>query len=75
MQECIVVQPRNKAVDAFARLCHAVFRFFAYVGEGVMKFPNKVFYAVLVVLCALSQVFAVFIVVALLCGTDRRWSG
>jgi hypothetical protein len=72
MDDVIVVRPKSRTAIALLSICNAVFRFFAYVGDSVLRFPNKLFYAVLVVLCVLSNVFAVFIVITLLCGAYGR---
>ena len=74
MSDTIVVQPESKTANIFTRLCNAVFSFFATVGESILKFPNGVFYTVLVILCILIPLFALFLLIALLCGNCRRQS-
>ena len=75
MNDVIVIRPKSKITNALLGICNAIFRFFAYVGESVLTFPNKLFYAVLVVLCVLAPVFAIFMVATLLCGAYGRRSG
>ena len=53
-------------------LIEAIYRFFAWIGEGVLRCPNKAFYAVIVFLCILVPIFAIIMVIALLCSIYRR---
>jgi hypothetical protein len=73
MGNAIVVEPSKKQ-SGFSRLCNAIFSFFACVGESILKFPNGVFYTVLVILCVFIPLFALFLLIALLCGNCRRQS-
>jgi hypothetical protein len=73
MSETITVKPSESSTKhPFASFCHAVYTFFAWIGEGVLRFPNKFFYVVLAILCILVPLFAIITVIALLCGTYRR---
>ena len=49
-----------------------IYRFFAWFGEGALQCPNKAFYGVVIILCILAPVFAIFMTIALLCGIYRR---
>ncbi|MBA3045861.1 MAG: hypothetical protein FP824_06570 [Euryarchaeota archaeon] len=49
-----------------------IYRFFAFLGESVLKCPNKAFYLVIVILCILAPMLAIIMVIALLCGVYRR---
>jgi hypothetical protein len=49
-----------------------IYRFFAFLGESVLKCPSKAFYLVIVFLCILVPILSVITVIALLCGIYRR---
>ena len=55
-------------------ILNLTYRFFAWIGEGVLRCPNKAFYVVIVFLCILVPIFAIITVIALLCGIYRRWT-
>ena len=72
MGEYVRVSPQPRLFRFLGRLCGAIYRFFAYVGDGIIRFPNRPFYAILAVLCILAPFFAVFVVIVLLCAVYRR---
>ena len=49
-----------------------IYIFFAWLGEGILRCPNRPFYLLVVILCILAPVFAIFTTTALLCGVYRR---
>ena len=49
-----------------------IYRGFAYLGENIIKCPNKAFYVLIVFLCIFAPLFALIVVLALLCGIYRR---
>lgn len=54
----------------------AIYSFFAWMGNGILRFPSKFFYVVLVILCVLAPLFSIFVVITLLCAIyrgDKEW--
>ncbi len=72
MRKVIIVKSFRKQ-STFTTFCYAVYGFFAWLGEGVLQSPNKAIYALIVFLCILAPIFAIIMVIALLCGIYRRW--
>jgi hypothetical protein len=61
-----------KAIDYFARLDYALYRFFAKWGEVIISYPNRFFYAVLILASVMFPLFAGFLTLSLLCYAYRR---
>lgn len=70
-EEIMVVGPTEKR-KWFYDFCYTIYLFFAWIGEGILRCPNRAFYAVLVILCILAPIFAIILVIGLLCGIYRR---
>ena len=70
-EDIMVVGPAEKR-NWFYGFCCAIYRFFAWIGEGILRCPNKAFYVVLVIMCILAPVFAIILAIGLLCGIYRR---
>jgi hypothetical protein len=71
MGDVIIVKP-SRGRGILSAICSAVYRFFTWIGEGILRFPNKIFYVVLIILCFLAPVFSILLVIALLCVAYRR---
>jgi len=50
-----------------------VFHFLCSVGEQIVRFPNKMFYAILIILSVLVPLIGIFILISILCKAYRRW--
>ncbi len=72
MEEDILVIGPSKNSGWSHGFCKAIYRFFAWIGEGILRFPNRFFYAVLVIMCFMAPIFAFILVIGLLCGIYRR---
>ena len=53
-------------------LLNIIYKSFAWLGESILRCPNRAFYSVIVILCILAPIFAIIMVLALLCGVYRR---
>ena len=56
------------------RIINLFYRFFSWIGEGVLRCQSRAFYVLIIILCFLAPLFAIIMVITLLCGVYRRCS-
>jgi hypothetical protein len=61
--------------ETMLRIGHYLYRSFAWMGDAVMRHPNKVFYAFLLLTAVFFPLFGYFITACLLCSAYRRVYG
>ena len=61
----IVVRHRRGMRERF-------FGFFSAIGDSILLHPNKVFYAILLLLCLFWPLFGIFLLICILCSRYRR---
>lgn len=56
------------------RFADAIYSFLCVMGDSILFHPNKVFYAVLIILSMLMPLFSIFLLSCMLCANYRRFA-